>query len=185
MRVIGGKYKGRNLISSDDLSIRPITDRIKEYIFNILQSYPENALVADVFAGSGSLGIEALSRNAVNIYFIEKVSSSIKILETNIKNLAVSKAQYTIIQQDAFEFARSFTNKFDLIFIDPPFKLEKLQELVYSFFKNRNLTDKALIILQHENSNPVLSETDLYSTFIEKKIGRSIVKFMEKKNHNE
>jgi len=185
MRIIAGKYKGRTLHSSDDLSIRPMTDRIKEYIFNILQNYPDKARVADVFSGSGSLGIEALSRNAAHISFIEKMNSSIKVLSTNLNNLKIPKENYSVIQQDAFDFVKTSSLQFDLIFMDPPFRLERLQELIDMVFMNENLTDKTILVLQHENSNPVQSETNLYSSFVEKKIGRSIVKFLERKNRHE
>ena len=89
MRVLSGKYKGRNLFAGRDLSIRPITNRLKDIIFSILQDFVIEKRILDLFCGSGSLGIEALSRGASHITFVEKEESSIKVLKQNIANLNI------------------------------------------------------------------------------------------------
>ena len=84
MRIISGKYKGRHLYASKNQSIRPTTDRIKEYIFNILDDFPKDSRVLDLFSGSGNLGIEALSRGANHVTFVDIAHSSMKVLKKNL-----------------------------------------------------------------------------------------------------
>ena len=101
MRVISGTFKGRKLQASKDLSIRPTTDRVKESIFNILQDFHRNKKVVDIFSGSGNLGIEALSRGASHVCFVEKYQSSIKVLQKNIVHIGIDSEFYTIINKSA------------------------------------------------------------------------------------
>ena len=179
MRIISGIYKGRKLKSSKDLSIRPTTDRVKEYIFNILQDFPRETEVFDFFAGSGSLGLEALSRGATKASFIEKSATSIKILKDNLTEIKVPTESYQIVQKDALTFTESSQRKADLCFMDPPFIYPPLQDLVNSFFKNQMLNTSGILVVEHEVINPIELESDLYHIFNQKKISRSIISFIE------
>lgn len=185
MRIISGKYKGQKLKSSKDLSIRPTTDRVKEYIFNILQDFPLNQLVVDLFAGSGSLGLESLSRGASHVLFVEKAPSSIRILKQNIAHLKIPSRKYTILQQDAFKFAREIKEKYGLCLMDPPFKFPFLQNLLDELFGRGFLTKDGMVIVEHEISNPIQIQSGLYTIFIQKKIGRSYISFLEKKQNEQ
>ena len=104
MRIISGLYKGRKLQVGQDLSIRPTTDRVKEFIFNVLQDFPQNKIVADIFSGSGNLGLEALSRGSKHVIFVEKNISSINVLKNNIAGFSLTPSTYTIIQKTAEDF---------------------------------------------------------------------------------
>lgn len=179
MRIISGIYKGRKLKTSNDLSIRPTTDRVKEYIFNILQEFPRDRDVLDFFSGSGSLGLEALSRGASKVRFVEKAASSIKVLTENLAKIKVPEDNFQIIQNDALAFTKTKPDKADLCFMDPPFIYPPLQELVNSFFVNQLLTEDGILVVEHEHINPIDMESDLYHVFSQKKISRSLISFIE------
>jgi len=181
MRIISGIYKGRRLKGSKDLSIRPATDRVKEYIFNILQDFPQEALVFDIFSGSGGLGLEALSRGAQKVVYVEKAYSSIRVLKENLASVKVPQDKYQIIQKDALAFARSETGKADLCFMDPPYKYPPLQELLDAFFFHKQLKKGGILVLEHEEINPINENSPQYHLFIQKKISRSFISFLEYK----
>ncbi|WP_413586350.1 16S rRNA (guanine(966)-N(2))-methyltransferase RsmD [Bdellovibrio sp. HCB274] len=130
MRVIAGKYRGHQLVSFNADHIRPTTDRVKETIFNKLQFQLEGANVADLFCGTGNLGIEALSRDAKFCTFVEKNPKSLTITRQNFEKLKVPPSQYKIINMDVIAFLKSYTGEaFDIIFADPPFT-EKMAHFV-------------------------------------------------------
>ncbi len=185
MRIISGIYRGRRLKGSKDLSIRPATDRVKEYIFNILREFPQDAQVFDIFSGSGGLGLEALSRGAQRTVFVEKAYSSIRVLKENLTAVKVPPNQYQIIQKDALAFVRSETEKADLCFMDPPYKYPPLQELIDAFFSNRQLNKNGILVLEHEVINPIQTESPHYNLFLQKKISRSFISFLEYKESYE
>ena len=126
MRIIGGVFKGRKLFLPNDKNTRPLKDLVKESIFNlILHSNKinidiEKSLVLDLFSGSGSFGLECLSREAKKVFFLENYSEALKVLEKNIKFLKNTN-NYEIIKNDCFNFLKSNKSidlKFDIIFID-------------------------------------------------------------------
>jgi len=182
MRVISGIYKGRRLKSSRDLSIRPTTDRVKEYIFNILLDFPVDKEVIDFFAGSGSLGIEALSRGARKVTFVEKSYRSIQILKENLTHLKIPAEKYQILKQDAFYAVRHVEQSYQLCLMDPPFKYPELQDLLNQLFDSPLLTPDGLLVVEHEVSNPVALESQNYSILSQKKFGRSLITIMEHKH---
>ena len=106
MRIISGIFKGRKLQAGQGLSIRPTTDRVKEFIFNVLLDFPQDKIIADIFSGSGNLGIEALSRGAKHTTFVEKNISSINVLKKNISRFELSPSQYNIVHKTAEDFAK-------------------------------------------------------------------------------
>jgi 16S rRNA (guanine966-N2)-methyltransferase len=178
MRVISGKYKGRKLVSSTDNSIRPTTNKIKEYIFNILQDFCQDKLVADVFCGSGSLGIESLSRGSKHVIFVDSSISSIKVLKKNLNQIKSESESFKIIQSDAIKFSNQNTERFDLILMDPPFHYPPLNKLLLSIFENKVLHENGILVVEHEISNPVNSDTDLFGIIKQKKTGRSLLSFI-------
>lgn len=121
MRIISGKYGGQYLVSFKADHIRPTTDRVKESLFNILKNDIESARVLDLFCGTGNLGIEALSRGASEVLFVDLHPKSLSILKQNIEKLAVDEP-HRILRKDVFSFLGGYKEEaFDLIFIDPPF----------------------------------------------------------------
>jgi len=181
MRVISGKHKGKKLVSSTDNSIRPTTNKIKEYIFNILQDFCHDRNVVDIFCGSGSLGIESLSRDSKHVVFVDSSNNSISVLKNNLKQIKPESYQFKIIHSDAIKFSNQYTGEFDLILMDPPFHYPPLNELIVSIFNNKVLHEDGILVVEHEISNPVNSDIDLFEIIKQKKIGRSLISFIVNK----
>lgn len=120
MRVISGTARGRKLLSLDGLDTRPTTDRVKESVFNIVMPYLRGAKVLDLFAGSGALGIEALSRGAVHCTFVEHSRAAADIVRQNLANTRLSEAA-RLAEGDALSFLERETETYSLIFLDPPY----------------------------------------------------------------
>lgn len=121
MRVISGKYKGKNILGFDIVGTRPTMDRVKESMFASIQNYIKDSIVLDLFAGSGSLGIEALSNGAETCYFVDNNKIAIDTINKNINgidNAIVLKKDY----KDALKYFKDNNIKFDLILLDPPYK---------------------------------------------------------------
>jgi 16S rRNA (guanine966-N2)-methyltransferase len=183
MRVISGIYKGKKLESSNNLHIRPTTNRVKEYIFNILDDFPVNKTVVDIFSGSGGLGIEAISRGADKVCFVDKSGESLNILQKNISACNIPNHKFQIIKKDAIKFVKQYNMSFDLYLIDPPFDYPSLQQFLDILIKNRKFSNKSMVVLEHEISNPIDEASNFYEIIKKKKFGRSIVNFMIKKGH--
>ena len=156
MRIISGKLKGTILYLPKDKKTRPLKDLVRESIFNLLthsnkiSSQLEQSNILDLYAGTGSFGLECLSRQAKSVCFIEKKKDAIEILEKNIKKLKL-KNKIKIFFNDIFELIEKqniFKLKFDLIFCDPPFKNTNIEKLIESIF-NKNLLNKNGIIILH------------------------------------
>jgi len=157
MRIIGGNLRGKKILIPTDKSTRPLKDMVRESIFNIIEhsknEYVElnNAQVLDLFSGTGSFGIECLSRGAKKVIFFENYINSIEILKKNLDLLNLNK-QSSIIEKDAYNITLSQSNllKFDLIFLDPPFKDNKLNQLIEKI-KKMKITSKNTLIIIHRN----------------------------------
>ena len=157
MRIIGGNLRGKKILNPTDKSTRPLKDMVRESIFNIIEhsknEYVElnNAKVLDLFSGTGSFGIECLSRGAKKVVFFENYINSIKILKKNLDLLSLNE-QSNIIEKDAYNLTKSENNliKFDLIFLDPPFKDNKLNQLIEKI-KQMKITSKNTLIIIHRN----------------------------------
>lgn len=120
MRIIAGKFKGHRLVPFQADHIRPTTDRVKESLFNKWMSLCEGARVLDLFSGTGNLGLEALSRGAEYVEFVEKNDKSLRILRENLAKLRV-KEGVKVIKMDVLQYLKQKGDRFDLILIDPPF----------------------------------------------------------------
>ena len=158
MRIISGYLKGKKIdLPKDDLT-RPLKDMVKESIFNIIEhsndisSKLKEAIVLDLFSGTGSFGLECVSRGAKKVIFNENYNSAIEILEKNIKNLnCQNKCQ--ILKSDCFRLLKNFNEKVDIIFMDPPFKEEGINELIISIVEANILKQNALIIIHRNKKN--------------------------------
>ncbi len=131
MRVIAGAWKGRTLHVPRDAAFRPTTDRVKEAVFNILAgivSWPQTR-VCDLYAGSGGLGLEALSRGAAAVTFVERSPQSINVLQRNIEALAASTVS-NVRRQDVRQFCRRSEQQFNVVFADPPYASFSADELL-------------------------------------------------------
>lgn len=146
MRIISGKFKGRQLASFRADHIRPTMDRVKETLFNKLMHHLDGARVLDLFAGTGNLGIEALSRDAVHVTFVEMHPKSLQIIRQNLDLLKIEKSEATVIKRDVLKFLSAENgHPYDLIFIDPPFT-EKMADQVMSALSQSKLFHESTII---------------------------------------
>ena len=133
MRVITGTARGRRLKTPDNYDIRPTTDNVKESVFNIIQFDIEGRQVLDLFAGTGQLGIECLSRGAAGAVFVDRDRDAVRIVKDNLKTCGMKA---TVLQEDSILFL-NHCGKFDVIFIDPPYD----SDLYESALKIINLVD--------------------------------------------
>jgi len=180
MRIIAGKYKGQQLVTAKDNSIRPTTDRIKEYIFEILGNFVVDGLILDLFAGSGNLGLEALSRGAQSVTFVDKSQNSLRVLRRNLGKLKVAEPTQ-VIKKDVLTFLRQNKQPYDLIFADPPYKWDRYIELLPLVFLPENLTEFGIFVLESEKAHNIEWETNVYEVLRQKQFDRSIITFLGRK----
>jgi 16S rRNA (guanine966-N2)-methyltransferase len=181
MRISGGKFKGQQIYSSKNDYIRPTTSKNKEYIFNLLDKFVSDARVLDLFCGSGNLGIEAASRGARHVTFLDNSSASLRVLRRNIEKLNPA-IQFSIIKMDVLRFLRQNKKQFDLIFADPPYRWNHYIELLPLAFLPENLSEYGILVLESEIKHFIEWETNIYEVFRQKKADRSLITFFGRKN---
>ena len=161
MRIISGKFKGKKLLLPLDRNTRPLKDIVKESIFNLLEHSSKfelslaNSSILDLFSGCGTFGIECISRGSKNVYFFENYLKALEILKKNLSKLDNDK-NYKIFQSDCFTFFNSnkiIDKKFDLIFIDPPYKELKINELIEKIIEKRILRKKGIFVIHRHKKD--------------------------------
>jgi len=180
IRVIAGKAKNKKLLVQEGTT-RPLTDRIKTSLFDLINDHIPNASVLDLFCGSGSFGIEALSRGAKHVTFVDNDSSVIQLLRINLQNTDLS--QYSSVNmQSATNFLAHNTNKYDIIFIDPPFKMPKIE--ILSLIEpniSYHLSPDPLLIIRTVTSiqlpETIINGKSKLTKTYEKKYGKSKISF--------
>ena len=161
MRIISGNFKGKKILEPSDKSTRPLKDITKEALFNIILHSNKfdvkikSSNILDLFSGVGSFGLECLSRDASSVTFIENYKEVLPILKKNIISLNYLEKS-KVIEKDIFKQLdfNTFKNKFDIIFIDPPYKEKFLNELLKKIFEAKILNKNGIIIIhRHKNEN--------------------------------
>lgn len=145
MRIISGKYRGKKLKEFELDSTKPTTDRVKESIFNLIQFEVQEAKVLDLFAGTGALGIEALSRGAKKVVFVDNNEKAIKIINENLNNI---QGDFEVKKLDYIKFLESNKDKFDLIFLDPPYFTECGISAINLIVEKDCLSENGIIIFE-------------------------------------
>ena len=151
VRIIGGKFKGKRLAVLDKEGLRPTTDRVRETLFNWLDERMSGAKVLDLFAGSGALGLEALSRGAQAVTLVEKDGINARQLKSEIASLPQGLAkQVEVIEGDALNFLRNLSpaTQYSLIFLDPPFASNLLEQSVELIAERDLLADNGLVYVE-------------------------------------
>ena len=178
MRVISGSARGRRLLAPEGLDTRPTADRVKESVFNIISPYIYGARVLDLFAGSGALGIEALSRGAESAVFVENSASAKNVLEKNI--------EITHFQDKCRIFSCSFDNylktaseKFDIVFLDPPYKSGYYETALEMLLSNHLLLSGGIVIAEHEHG-AVIPPVSGYELCKNRKYGKTSIAVLKK-----
>lgn len=182
MRVISGTAKGTKLNTISDLSTRPTLDRVKEPLFSIIQTYLQEANVLDLFAGSGALGIEALSRGAGHCTFCDKSFKSIQMLKENIKKTKMEHKS-TILSQDYKKCLEGLKETFDIIFIDPPYKQDIAVDAIKRILHLGLLAKEGIIILETDEEERELEELEKIEVEVynRKKYGRVKLLFLRER----
>jgi 16S rRNA (guanine966-N2)-methyltransferase len=177
MRIITGKYKGRMLHAPQGLETRPATDRVKTTIFNMLQNRIgiSNIDVLDLFAGTGSLGFESLSRGARRVVFIDDHEDALDVIEKNAEELECIE-QCAILRDDALNFISRSKEQFDLIFADPPYAYGRTQAIPEYVFEKQLLRVGGYLIIEHSKKLdfPILAQ---YQIVQRREFGNTHVSF--------
>jgi len=183
MRVIGGNAKGQRLTSLPGANTRPTLDRVKESMFNMIQMHLYNAVVLDLFAGSGALGIESLSRGAKECCFVDEHRDSMKVIKENVTKTKLS-GKGTTLQMDfsrALESLQREGKSFDLIFLDPPYGKGLVAEALEIIKKEKLLAPEGLIIIEQDKKESLEIAEDHYLLWKEKKYGNTMVRILKQK----
>jgi 16S rRNA (guanine966-N2)-methyltransferase len=185
MRVIAGKYKGRKLETVPDNSVRPATDKVKGAIFNVLQSRVNwnSAKVLDLYAGSGSVGIEALSRGAKNCIFVEKSRSALQFLKSNIETIG-AESDANVVYGDVDMFIDSTRMKFEVVSADPPYALEALKNIPNKIFEKDLIAHEGYLIIEHP-ARYEFAQNSMWEVTVQKVYGNTSVSFFQHKKSEE
>jgi 16S rRNA (guanine966-N2)-methyltransferase len=154
MRIISGKSKGKKIFEPKDINTRPLKDLTKESIFNIiihsnkLNLVLENSNILDLFSGVGSFGLECLSRGSKNVTFVENYNNVLPVLKKNIFNLGY-QADTLVVERNILNQLnfKDFDNKFDIIFMDPPYKEKSLSKIIIDIFGAKIIKDNGIVII--------------------------------------
>jgi 16S rRNA (guanine966-N2)-methyltransferase len=175
MRIIAGNFRGRLLETVDDLSVRPTTDRAKQTIFDILTNRIafEELDVLDLFAGSGSLGLEAISRGVKSVTFIDKSRKPLDVLEKNVTSLGCG-SQCSVYQADVFWYLKNMKRAYDLIFVDPPYKLENIGLLPSAIYDSGAVHHDSYVVMEHSRESMIELDEHKYE-ILKKPFGQTTV----------
>lgn len=179
MRVIGGTLRGKTLSPLKGLKIRPTTDYLRESIFNILAGVAEGAVVLDLFAGTGSLGIEALSRGAATAVFVDNGSQAIKVLTRNIRACRL-EGRSTILKRDirrGLSFLKAIGHTFDLVFIDPPYSKGFAERSAHLLDRAEATSDGASIVIEHSRHEVLPERLGRFIRSDQRHYGKTLVSF--------
>lgn len=182
MRIIAGTAKGRKLFAPKSPLVRPAADKVKGAIFNILGSI-EGSTVLDLFAGSGNVGLEALSREAVRAVFVESLPESITAIRKNADNCHFSQsiAIFRGKIPDILRLVKKKEGVFDLVFIDPPYDKGLLFPTLKGIHENKLIDASARIIIEHSpRESP---ECEGFEVVDQRKYGQTIISFLKKAEH--
>ncbi len=176
MRIISGIYKGRTVKFPKSKLVRPTTDKVKETLFNILTNQIDfdEIKVCDIYAGSGSLGLESLSRGAAKVHFVEQSFNVAKILEENIESLGAGKF-CRIFKMDAVKYSRISDNEtYDLILADPPFFKDDIHIVATNILEREFLNSGGIFIIERSIQTEK-KDTEAFGIVPFKKIGDSLI----------
>ncbi|MBP3431343.1 MAG: 16S rRNA (guanine(966)-N(2))-methyltransferase RsmD [Clostridia bacterium] len=152
MRIDSGKFKGRKLLENNYKHIRPTTDKVKQALFVKLQFFLPGKRVLDLCCGTGAMGIEALSRGAESVVFVDKDFRSVSMTKQNLKNLGIEQK---VVKCDAATFLEKCEQTFDLVIIDPPYKSGIYESLLQKIFEKNLLAEDGIIVCEHAKEDKI------------------------------
>jgi len=178
MRVIGGKYRGRRLKTVDGLAVRPTSDRLRETLFNILAPQIKGSRFLDLCAGSGAVGIEALSRGATHVTLVDQSRRACAAIQVNLQTIGVTN-EATIINKDAVSALKQLTGKFNVIFFDPPYESALYDRVLGELGASELAASNAIVVVEHRAKHPPGRTYGLLELFREVKQGESSLAFFQ------
>lgn len=182
MRIISGKFKGHHLVSFKAGHIRPTTDRVKETLFNKVMMEANIDQVLDLFCGTGNLGLEALSRGADQVIFVDDHKQSILITRQNLTKLKVESNAYKVIQKDVISFLKTYEGEaFDLIFADPPFTKKMAHDVMLAASESQAFGPTTVLTIESELKERMDDEYGSVARYDKREFGDKILSFFRKK----
>lgn len=178
MKIISGKYKGRNIEGFTIDGTRPTMDRVKESLFAMIQNYIAESSVLDLFSGSGNLALEALSEGANSAVLVDSNYKAVKVIENNIRNISIENTR--VLNMDykkAIEYLKD--EKFDVIFLDPPYKTDYIEHSIELISKYNILSDNGIIVCESDNLDKIIY-SDEYKCIKDKKYGDKYIVILKK-----
>lgn len=176
MRVIAGDYKGRRLEAPADEKVRPTSDKVKEAMFSILMNDIYGAVVCDLFAGTGGLGIEALSRGASRCYFADQSKASIRLVQHNVEHCGASERS-VIIMGDYSRALGRIREKVDIFLLDPPYETGLERKAMGMIRREELLAEDGIIMVEHSMRDEMEEEICGFVRFKEKRYGKVVLSF--------
>jgi 16S rRNA (guanine966-N2)-methyltransferase len=180
LRIIGGTLKGKKLYSVSGTSIRPTADKLRESIFSILSRRVLNAVVIDLFAGTGALGIEALSRGAESALFVDNAKRALSAIRKNIDSCMLNQKANIVkwnIRRN-LNCIRSKKQHFDLIFLDPPYDQDLIRPALFNLDKSQSLRNGACIVIEHSLLETIPTDFIAFDLLDQRKYGKTLVSFL-------
>ena len=177
VRIIAGKARGRKLIPPATMETRPTLDRVKESMFSMIQNYIPDAVVVDVFAGTGSLGLEAASRGSKEVYLVDRSKDAFSLLKQNIENLKFEDTCYAL-NKDSYEALRYLSDRnklFDVIFVDPPYCREMIPEAIKIIYDKKILSKDGIIVTKIDSIEEIYKGYEEISLIKSRKYGNTTI----------
>lgn len=178
MRIISGIRRGHKLFEFEGDDVRPTTDRVKESVFNIIQTFIPDAVCLDMFAGSGALSFEAISRGAKKAVCLDKDKRSIDIIKKNANSLDFSD-YCEIINTSCFDYMERAKEKFDVIFLDPPYNKNFIEPVLECIVKNNLLNEDGIVVLESDGTD-FHDDFDGLEMYRQRKYGRTYTRYIRK-----
>ncbi|MBM4339436.1 MAG: 16S rRNA (guanine(966)-N(2))-methyltransferase RsmD [Deltaproteobacteria bacterium] len=181
MRIISGTSRGRKLTTPKGHTMRPTSDRVKESIFNILGDEVEGKMVLDLFAGTGNLGIEALSRGAKRTCFVEKANEALRIIKKNLLQCGFS-GQAEIFSKEvnrAISMFKARNESFDLILMDPPYEKEWVERTLVKLNNHNIYHEGSILVIEHSRREPLPQNTGRWTVMKQRMIGDTIISILQ------
>ena len=180
MKIISGKYKGRILEGFDLKGTRPTMDRVKESLFAMIQEYIPNSTVLDLFSGSGNLGIEALSEGASYAYLVDSNFKAVNVIKRNIKKVGIEQVEiWNKDYKKALEDLKKESKKMGIIFLDPPYKTNYIEESIKKIEQYDLLRLDGIIVCESDDLNKIIYSKNFISVK-EKKYGDKYIVLLKK-----
>jgi 16S rRNA (guanine966-N2)-methyltransferase len=185
MRIIAGKFRGRRLVNFKADHIRPTTDRVKESVFNKLQAEWDEARVLDLYAGTGNIGFEALSRGASSVLAIELSSKSIDIIRRNVEELKLGR-EHRVVKDDAVKWLAKYKgDAFDIIMADPPFTESLAHATLEQLAKSQAVGEKTTVVVEASSHERVDAEYENLICWDRRDYGDKLISFWSRPSAEE